>query len=123
MPEKNSATQIVQSLTAFLTPVRSRQQCFVKECRKLQVAAKNYQRLTNRLKLLLFNAPLNWLLRDVSRQLFGHRAFGNRRSYCIYVTSNKNEVLFLKVLVYPRQASHMCEEHSQLIRTSAFHHL
>lgn len=35
MPEKGSATQLVQSLTAFSTPVKSRQQCNVKECRKL----------------------------------------------------------------------------------------
>lgn len=90
MPKKPSATQIVQSLTACLTLAMSRQQCFVKECQKLHVAAKSYQRLTNRLKLLLFNAPLNWLLRDVSGQLFGHTAFGNSQNYCIYVTSNKN---------------------------------
>lgn len=46
MPKKPSATRIVQSLTACLTPVMSRQQCFVKECRKLHMAAKSYQRLT-----------------------------------------------------------------------------
>lgn len=58
-------------------------------CKRVPKTAKNYQRLTNRLKSLLFSAPLNWLLRDVSRQLFGHRTFGNSISYCIYVTSNK----------------------------------
>lgn len=112
MPEESSATQTVQSLTVFLTPVKSRQQCFVKECRKVHVAAKNYQRLTNTLKLLLFSVSLNWLLRDASRQIFGHGTFGNSRRYCIYVTSNKTEVLFLKALVYPRQECHICEEHS-----------
>lgn len=110
MPEKSSATQIVQSLTAFSTPVKPRQQCFIKECRKLP------EIIRDRLTGWNYFYPVHhwtgsWEIQVDSYLDMEPLATAAVIVFMSQVTKKQiNEVLLLGMLIYPRWECYLCKE-------------